>query len=92
MLTHPIIPRREVRISTADARSQLGRACRARMVDARTQALVTFPVTLRLDTGDFGMEQSIRLVLMCQLLETKLLQLLRFQTGGVCPEAASLSC
>ena len=54
------------------------------MVDPRTQALVTFPVTVRLDTGDYGMQQSISLVLMCQLLETKLLQLLRFRTGGVC--------
>ena len=59
------------------------------MVDPRTQALVTFPVTLRLNTGDFGMEQSIRLVLMCQLLETKLLQLLRFRTGGVRPAASA---
>ena len=62
------------------------------MVDPRTQALVTFPVTVRLDTGDFGMEQSISLVLMCQLLETKLLQLLRFRTGGVRAAGSAQSC
>ena len=70
-------------LSSSPARSQAG-MCRSRMVDPRTQALVTFPVTVRLNTGDYGMEQSISLVLMCQLLETKLLQLLRFRTGGVC--------
>ena len=53
------------------------------MIDARCQALVTFPVTVNLQEGDFGMAASFRLSFACQLLETKLLQLLRFQTGGV---------
>ena len=59
------------------------------MIDARCQALVTFPVTVDLQTGDFGMAQSIQLSLACQLLETKLLQLLRFRSGGVRPSCSS---
>lgn len=60
-------------------------ACRARMVESRSQALLTFPMTIQRTSPQAGVQQAIWAVLVCQLLETKLLQVLRFQAGQVRP-------
>ena len=55
--------------------------CRAHMVQPQSQALVSFPVEVDLGPGVPSPRESVWLSFACRLLETKLLQLLRFQFG-----------
>lgn len=60
--------------------------CRAQMVASRSQALLTLPMVIRRAEPLQGLEEAVIATLACQLLETKLLQVLRFKAGEVlCP-------
>ena len=58
------------------------------MINPQSQALVSFPVTVSLGPGVPSPSESVWLGFACRLLETKLLQLLRFQFGEARPCAA----
>ena len=60
------------------------------MINPRTQALVTFPVEISLSSGLPNLEDTYWLTFACQLLQTKLLQIMRFRYGEV-PACAELA-
>ncbi len=65
--------------------------CRVSMVERSSQALIAFPVSLKVETTD-GLpcgREAVWLYLICKLLETKLMQKLRFEFGEV-PRSPSL--
>ena len=57
--------------------------CRANMVMPRTQSLITFPVEISKPGTMEALQETHWLAFACQLLETKLLQLMRFKFGEV---------
>lgn len=54
------------------------------MVMPRTQSLITFPVEIQNPGTTDALQEMHWLAFSCQLLETKLLQLMRFKFGEVC--------
>ncbi len=59
--------------------------CRVSMVENMSQALIAFPARLAIATTD-GLpcgKEAVWLFLVCKLLETKLMQKLRFEFGEV---------
>ena len=61
------------------------------MINPQSQALVSFPVTVDLGPGVPSPRESVWLGFACRLLETKLLQLLRFQFGEARSSSRALS-